>query len=242
MTRLVKNSGFTLIELVIVILVLGVMATVAVMKLTPSIETAKFEQTKQELEQLVYAIGGRPDIYEDGARSDFGFVGDNGVMPASLDDLVQNPGGWSTWDGPYIESGPSGNDYKNDAWNSAYIYSDSTIVSTGSGMSISRIIASSGLLSNVVRGVVLDANSTAPGAIYRDSVRIDLIYPDGSGSITIAAVTPGVDGSFLFSGIPVGNHILRAIGIPDNDTVSLPVAIYPSRETRLNIIFPADLW
>ncbi len=242
MTRLSKDRGFTLIELVIVILVLGVMATVAVMKLTPSIETARFEQTKQELDQLVHAIAGRPDVYQDGARSDFGFVGDNGVMPASLDDLVQNPGGWSTWDGPYIESGLSGNDFKNDAWNKAYVYSDSAIVSTGSGTSISRIIAAAGLLSNTVRGIALDANSTAPGALYRDSLRIELLFPDGSGNLATAAAIPNNDGSFIFAGIPIGNHTLRAIYIPDSDTLSIPLTIYPSRETRLDIVFPADLW
>ena len=73
-------------------------------------------------------------------------------------------------------------------------------------------------------------------------MRIDLIYPDGSGSLAMAAVTPSNDGAFMFSGIPVGNHTLRAIYVPDNDTVSIPVAIYPARETRLDIIFPADLW
>ena len=86
--KLQSSRGFTLIELVIVILVIGILGSIATLKMNESITTAQYEQTKQELDNLTFAITGNPDLFSNGARSDFGFVGDNGVLPASLDYLV----------------------------------------------------------------------------------------------------------------------------------------------------------
>jgi prepilin-type N-terminal cleavage/methylation domain-containing protein len=244
MTLALNNRGFTLIELVIVILVLGVLATIAVKNMVTPIETAKYEQTKEELDQLTFAIVGRPDVYAGGGRTDFGFVGDNGTLPASLDDLVQNPGGWSTWDGPYMEQGLNSDDFKKDAWNVSYSYMDSVIRSTGSGTDIDRLIASSTteLLSNRVEGYLRDADMAVPGATLSDSMVVLLDYPDGVGSTTTASTNVSSYGYFAFNSIPIGNHALKVVYLPDDDTVSYAITVYPGRNVRLDIVFPADLW
>ena len=243
-SRVHSERGFTLIELVIVILVIGVIGTVAVLRMQETVETARYEQTKQEMEQLALAIVGNPELTSDGARTDFGFVGDNGCLPSSLDNLIQNPGGWSTWSGPYMGGGIASTDFKRDGWNTNYLLVDTLLRSTGSGANIDKIFAgsSSSLLSNSVTGWIRDASSQPPGNIYDDSIRVILSYPNGSGSTTTTVINPATDGRFSFSGIPVGNHALRVVYVPDSDTVSVPVTVYPGRDVTLDVMFPADLW
>ena len=242
--RLKSTHGFTLIELVIVILIIGVIGTVATLRMQESIETARYEQTKQELDQLARAIAGNPRIHSAGASSDFGFVGDNGALPTTLDELTQNPGGWTTWDGPYIESGLNGDDFKKDAWNGNYVYTDTLLRSTGSGTTIDKLIAVSSavLLSNVVSGYVVDADMEPPSAGFVDSVTIVLTYPDGSGGFAQPSVHPDTHGRFSYTGVPVGNHSLRVIHEPTSDTMTYSVTVYPERNISLDIVFPADLW
>jgi len=238
------NSGFTLIEIVVVILVIGVIATIVTLRMGESIETARFEQTKKELDQLAFAVAGNPDVHSKGARDDFGFVGDNGTLPRTLDDLVQNPGSWTTWHGPYVDPGPNGDDFKRDAWNVDYTYSDTLIRSTGSGANIDKLIAPSlsALLSNTVTGLIVDANMQPPTITYADSVLILLTCPNGSGSMVNRSTYPDSHGHFSYTGVPIGNHTLRVIYLPATDTVTYAVTVYPNRIVSLDIVFPADLW
>ena len=92
-------AGYTLIELVIVIIILGIITTVAMRSIKDTNQTARIEETKKELEQLAIAIAGNPDLISGGQRTDFGYVGDIGALPPNLDALVQNPGGYTTWKG-----------------------------------------------------------------------------------------------------------------------------------------------
>ncbi len=238
-----NKRGFTMIELVLVIAIIGIITSVATVKLFPSLENSRFEVTKAEMQSLAFAIVGNPDVYTNGARSDFGYVGDIGSLPPNLDALASNPG-YSTWDGPYIKADFGSNDFKQDAWEVDYIYSDSLLRSTGSGSNIDKLFVSrfSDLISNSVSGYLLDANSEMPGIVYNDSISIGLIYPDGSGGVTTTSISPSANGDFAFSGIPVGNHILRVIYIPDTDTADFSLCVMPARDTKIEILFPADLW
>lgn len=237
------RAGFTLIELVIVMLVVGIIASVATMNLSESVETAQLEQTKRELDALAIAIAGDPHAYSAGAQADFGYVGDVGSLPFSLQALVSNPG-YATWDGPYIETGNSANDYRTDAWGAAYLYMDTLLRSTGSGANIDKLFAEkkADLLSNGVAGILTDASMSVPGPIYKDSVVVQLLFPDGSGSVKVEATTPSRTGAFEFNGVPIGNHTVRVIYSPRQDTLILPVTVYPRQTTRLSIVFPTDLW
>ena len=244
MKRLIDRQGFTLIELVIVILILGVLATVATREMLRTIEDARFSQTEKEMEQLALAITGNPAIYSDGTRTDFGFVGDVGALPPDLNALVTNSGGWATWDGPYIDAGPDPSGHLTDAWGVAYAFTGSLIRSTGSGQTLEKIVVEdpSAFTANTVAGFLTDADRRSPASPYNDSVRIQLLRPDGAGGIAANTTTPSTDGTFSFVGIPIGNHTLRTICLPDADTTTFNVTVLPGRTTRLDISLPADLW
>lgn len=225
-----------------VILIVGVLMAIATTNFMPRTEKARFEATVAEMQAITYAIAGNPDLHHDGARSDFGYVGDIGALPINLDALVSNPG-LGTWDGPYIDGDFDSDGYKKDAWNSYYIYTDTLLRSNGSGSNIDKLIAlsSNALTDNNVEGIVHDAKIQPPGT-HNSSLCARLIYPNGSGGMADDSSGIRADGSFRFSNIPIGNHILKIIYTPDSDTITQTVGITPGRDSKLDIVFPADLW
>ncbi len=243
MLSLRHQDGFTLIEIVLVVIILGILATIATLNFSSTLESVKQEATMAEMQAIANAITGNPSVIANGARADFGYIGDNGALPPNLDALVINPG-YATWDGPYIEPGIYSDDFKKDGWNSIYVYTDTLIRSVGSGASIDKVIASnsSSLLSNTIQGFVADANGTRPSGLYTDSLVVTLTYPSGTGNMATTITNPDTKGRFQFVGTPVGVHEVCVIYIPDNDTSSYSVAVYPGRQADLQITFPADLW
>lgn len=130
-----NKSGFTLIEIVIVIVAIGVLAIVAIPKFGNMIAGSKEAATKDELRTLKIALVGS-------AQSNIrGYENDIGSLPPTLNGLAVKPGGVGNWDrftqtgwhGPYIDT--TGGEYLKDAWGSNYIYSQATrmIISIGSG-------------------------------------------------------------------------------------------------------------
>jgi len=242
-----KNSGFTLIELVLVIVVIGIIGSIALRSMLPTLESAREEATMKEMQSLEYAIVGNPNLISDGIRSDFGYVGDIGSLPPNLDALVANPGGYTTWNGPYIMNDfvENPDDFKKDAWGDLYTYSGGvTLASNGHGNPITRTLASSisVLTSNSVSGTILDGLGTAPGS-ESGSVRVTIFYPDGSGSITSLVDTPAGNGYFAFSNsIPIGNHLVQAVYTSTNDTTAAYVSVVPGSNVYAELHFPGQLW
>jgi len=121
-----------LIELVIIIVVLGILAAVAIPKFSDISDSSKVTATKKEMQNLQRAIVGNPSIIAGGQYIDRGFEGDIGFLPQQLVDLVAKPDSIPTynrltrigWNGPYIES--TDNSYLIDAWGNNYIYQRSS--------------------------------------------------------------------------------------------------------------------
>lgn len=122
------SGGFTLVELVIVIVLLAILAAVAVPRFATMTDSAKIAATKDEMNLLKRAIIGHPAAVSAGAHIERGFEGDVGHPPVTLSELAVKPDSIAAynrltrlgWNGPYIDSA-AGN-YLNDAWGTAYVY------------------------------------------------------------------------------------------------------------------------
>ncbi len=244
-----SNSGYSLIEMVVVIIIIGILAAVVMKSLSKATEVSRTEETKKEMELLSYAISGNPNLISNGRRTDFGYVGDIGALPANWDALVTNPGGYASWNGPYIKdefaSGAGDVEFKLDAWGQQYSSPVSiNITSTGGGFSITRKIANStdNLFANSIYAVITDLDNSSPGATFRDSVRFLITIPDGSGSYIVKSGTPGGDGFCHIDSIPIGNHLFQTVYIPNNDTLTRRVCVNPGQDLYLNLSYFADVW
>lgn len=249
MTKKQSQNGYTLIEMVLVLVIIGIIATVGLNSLTAVNQTNRIEQTRAELDRLAVALVGNRALVSSGVRTDFGYVGDVGSLPPNLDALISNPGGYATWKGPYygdeFSIDGSSSTFKLDAWGKAYTYSGGpTITSTGGATPLTRNLAVSAgdLLYNDVTIVVYDLDRTPPGATYRDSVRVVLSYPNGAGSVTNASIIPRADGSALFDSIPVGIHLLRVVYLPTTDTLRRKVIVNVGQNSYSEISLADTLW
>jgi general secretion pathway protein G len=95
------QSGFTLIEILLVVVIIGILAAVAIPRLGGRVKQAQVAAAQADVNNIGMALR----LYEV----------DNGTYPASLQGLVASPGAAPNWRGPYLEKGipkdPWGNDY-----------------------------------------------------------------------------------------------------------------------------------
>ena len=137
----VHPAGFTLVELVIIIVILGILAAVAIPQLADMSGSAKTTATRKEMGELRRALVGSPEIVAGGRPVAAGFQGDVGRLPGRLSDLTVRPDSVPPydrlarygWNGPYID--PSGGNYLSDAWGVPYVYDPDAriLLSVGGG-------------------------------------------------------------------------------------------------------------
>ena len=101
-----RKSAFTLIELLLVLVILGILAAIVVPKFSGRTEQAKLAAAQSQIATLNTAL----DAFE----VDTGYYpkGKNGLV-----DLVQAPRDAQNWRGPYMK-----NDIPLDPWGHPYIY------------------------------------------------------------------------------------------------------------------------
>ncbi|MEW5875756.1 MAG: prepilin-type N-terminal cleavage/methylation domain-containing protein [Candidatus Zixiibacteriota bacterium] len=239
------DRGFTLIEVLMAVVIIGILGAVAMRSLQSGVERSRIRETQNEMDALAMAIAGNPDLFANGLRSDFGYVGDIGALPTTLDDLVTNPGGYATWDGPYV-SGRFAEDatgFKSDAWGSAYTFTGGiTIASTGGGATpMTRAVASAAtdVTNTAVSGTITDAAGNPPGD-SSIAITISLTYPDGAGSTTTVSASPGSGGAFTFSGIPIGNHGVIGVYRATDDTVNAIASCLPRTGAVISLRLPGS--
>src|SRR5881397_3861430 len=103
--RDIRRRAFTLIELLLVLVILGVLAAIVVPKFSGRTEQARVTAAITQISSFSTALNA--------------FEVDNGGFPKGrngLADLVQQPRDAQNWHGPYLESIPK------DPWGSEYIF------------------------------------------------------------------------------------------------------------------------
>jgi general secretion pathway protein G len=102
-----RNRGFTLIELMVVLLILALLTSIAAPRVTKHLSKAKAQTAKIQVDALSSAVDA--------------FTLDVGRPPASgegMDALLKKPADLPSWDGPYIKKSAS----LIDPWGRPYLY------------------------------------------------------------------------------------------------------------------------
>lgn len=98
------RSGFTLVEIMLVVIIIGMIAAIGLPKLIGLRSQAGEGMAKAYITNLETAIG----LYEMNL----------GVPPPTLEDLITNTSGSSKWRGPYMKD----KIIKRDPWDQPYSY------------------------------------------------------------------------------------------------------------------------
>jgi|GEM_PF-305345 len=236
--------GFTLVELLIVLLIIGVLSGVTLRAIDMTRERTLFSDTAKKMENLAKAIAGNPDLIADGKRIDFGFIGDMGRLPLTLDELVKNITNSPNWNGPYIKldflEDTINPNFKRDAWNQEieYVREIGLLRSRGNGrQTLSYKIADSVdfLLRNKVSGHITDTKNNPPGSYY---TYIDIEIELPSGITPLPVRNPNKSGFFQFDSVPIGNHRLRVIRrTASPETLVKWISVVPKSNTFVDFTF-----
>jgi general secretion pathway protein G len=97
------SRAFTLTELMLVVVIIGILAALVIPKIAGNSERARVTAATADINGGIKSALGQYEI-------------DNGFYPKSLQDLLVQPSNAKNWHGPYLDKLPV------DPWSNPYIY------------------------------------------------------------------------------------------------------------------------
>lgn len=224
-----RQLGFTLMEVAVVIGITALLGGLIVPVAFKMLSVKKEQATRAELKTIKKAIIGEAKETIYGNEFTFGFVGDIGNVPATLDEL-SDPGtlpmfsfdidknSGAGWNGPYMTD-PL-NNYKEDSYGNDYVYSDTQYTNDDLGVEVLAKITSMGqdqtlgsiddlsieILEHDVRsdivGVVKDSQN-----LGITSIDVNIYYPI-NGILTMTATQTSSSGVYRFLDVPMGDRVI----------------------------------
>jgi general secretion pathway protein G len=97
------RRGFTLTELMLVVVIIGILAALVIPRIAGTSERARFTAAQADINGGIKTALGNYEV-------------DMGSYPRSLQDLLTQPSNATHWHGPYLDNLPL------DPWGNAYVY------------------------------------------------------------------------------------------------------------------------
>ncbi len=232
-----NHKGFSLIELSLVIVLVGIIGTIGARFINLSVDNNQYQATIKEMNQIAKAIIGDETIVSGGQRADFGYVGAVGVFPANMAAIA----------GEFPD-----NNYLSDAWGTNYVYLTAAGVVTISSLGADTAAGGSGLDEDIdltfMPGLYVNNNVVvtvhdARGNILRGGTHIANPYVQVIGATTVASGLSS-NGVFSLAAVPVGRYTLR-VTIDNsfrtelnegNATYEREIVVYPKGAARNHIV------
>jgi general secretion pathway protein G len=246
MKRLAARTGFTLLELIVVMAAIGLLAAAIAPPVVQRILDGRIDETRVEARILHEAMVGKA------GENRFGFVGDIGRLPSSFQELAQASGlpAYTTttfrnvgmgWRGPYVNTGMTATDYLTDAFGRSYTGATTGQVRSpgpdGAANTTDDIVYPSSA-SSISGHLVVTVKTITGGKTVVDPVgyRVELLYASSGVEALLGDAAP----PFSFSNVPMGVHAIRVVKTSNPNAGSLvsqdTVTVRPAGTTA------AELW
>jgi general secretion pathway protein G len=97
------KRGFTLVEIMLVVVIIGILAALVIPRIAGNSERARVTAAQADINGGIKSALGQYEV-------------DNGFYPRALQDLLVQPANAKNWHGPYLDKLPQ------DPWGNNYIY------------------------------------------------------------------------------------------------------------------------